>query len=202
MYTFYWCDRDYRNQPKNDSVFDYTLDYQWSRNFDSVSLKYHYVKPKSPYQRNQDMVRSFVHELNRKKKDQLEDNHNFRSIGDALNGYFQDSETDIKRDDRNRITEWTVWDHTVKSSTNIHHRTEYAYNEKDELTEIKHYSTFRSESYNKFELELTEEIGYISYDSYGNWTEMEVKVRPEKHERMYNFPKDQNFRYKREISYY
>lgn len=198
-YTCYSCSRDYRNQPINDSIFNYTLDYQWSRNFDSVSLKYRYVKPKSPYQRNQDMVRSFVHELDRKKRDSLEDN--IPTIWDPRNGYFQDVENDIKRDKHNRITEWTVWDNTIKNSINVHRRTEYTYNEKDELTEIKHYSTFRSKSYNEFQLELKEEIVYVSYDVYGNWTEKEVKVRPEKHG-MYHAPKDQNFRYKREISYY
>ena len=202
IYTCYKCEQGLnRNDPFYDSIFDYTLDYQWSPDFDSVSFTYRYVKPKSPYQRERDMVRSFVYELSSKKKDQLKEEMSYSKNLSPGNNYFKSFENRIKYDKQGRIIEWTIWDHQIKNSFNVHSRTEYTYNEKSELTEIRYYSTGWSNPEINFQLELTEEIRYVSYDVYGNWTEMEVKVQPEWQRRLYGL-KNFNFRYKREISYY
>lgn len=198
IYTCYGCvSGSHRQDPYYDSIFDYTLNYHWTPDFDSVFLKYKYVKLRSHYQRDQDAVRSFVHELNGRKKQSNEP----VSIETARNLYFDTFEEDIKRDLRKRITEYTIWDHAIKNSINVHRRTAYDYNENNELTEIRHYSSGWNYSGNNFQLELTEEIVYLAYDAYGNWTELEVKVKPEEAGGHYT-QKAMNFRYKREINYY
>lgn len=197
IYTCYDCESSMdRNDPFYDSIFDYTLNYQWTPDFDSVRLEYRYLKARSPYQRQNDITRSFVRELDKKRN-----THPPTSFTDFENLYFNSFQEDIKTDGRNRIIEWTIWDRSIKSSMNVHRKTEYCYNDNDELTEIKHYSSAWSDSEFNFQLELREEITYISYDANRNWTELEVRVQPQKRGHIYP-SKEINIRYKRNISYY
>lgn len=196
-YVCYSCGFDYHNRPKYDSIFDYTLDYHWSRNFDSVQLRYHYLKPQSPYQRNYDMLHSFVREINDKKKDmektKVEMVEGFGSHWNFADGYEYDSQ--------GRIIKWTIWDHEVKSSVNAHQMFEYIYNEKGELSGIKHSSTGRSPDYNQFVLNFQVEINYTAYDEQGNWIEREVKVTTA--DNGWRIARENaNYCYKREFSYY
>jgi hypothetical protein len=149
----------------------------------------------SPYQREHDAVRSFVGELNRRKKDQSP-----VTVAEISNLYFPSFQDDIKTDKRKRITEWTIWDHEIKSSINVHQKFEYTYNEQDELTEVRHYSTGRGHPVDDFQLDYTIEISYIAYDQYGNWTEREVFFHSGD-KRIYS-PYEGIYYFKRNLSYY
>ncbi|MDF3028051.1 MAG: hypothetical protein K0S23_2358 [Fluviicola sp.] len=198
VYTCYDCEQGWnKKDPFYDSIFDYTLDYQWSPDFDSVSLKYQYVKQKSPYQRNQDRLYSFVGEINDKKKDSTKVRvEMIEGIGSRWN-FVDEYEYDSQR----RIVKWIIWDYEVKSSVNSHQMFEYKHNEKGELTEIKHSSTGRSPDYNQFVLNSQVEITYTSYDKYGNWVEREVKVTSSNYG-MHDIRRNSSYCYKREFSYY
>lgn len=194
-YICFSCSLDYHNKPKNDSIFDYTLDYIWSKNSDSVQLKYHYLKAQSPYQRKQDRLYSFVREINdkKKRKDKLNLNEDPSGSYGFVDEYIYDTQ--------GRITQWTIWDDEVKSSVSSHQMIEYTYNEKGELTEIKHSSTGSSPDYNSFVLNFQVEINYTSYDKYGNWVEREVKVTSSNYG-MHDIRCNSSYCYKREFSYY
>lgn len=196
-YVCYGSGFDSHNGQKYDSIFDYTLDYHWSRNFDSVQLRYHYLKPQSLYQRNYDMLHSFVREINDKKKNTEKNKvgmvEGFGSYWNFADGYEYDSQ--------GRIIKWTIWDYEVKSSVNAHQRYEYTYNEKGELSGIKHSSTGRSPDYHQFVLNFQVEINYTAYDEQGNWIEREVKVTTT--DNGWRVARENaNYCYKREFVYY
>lgn len=198
VYTCYDCEQGWnKKDPFYDSIFDYTLDYHWSPDFDSVNLKYRYVKQKSPYQRNQDGVRSFVHEIKMKNKEKTKAEPKLTMDRVTLN--FQSFSEDIQYDNQGRITQWIIWDHTIKNSMNIHQKIKYAYNEKGEVTWIEHSSTTRTES--DFELDSWVEINYILYDKYGNWIEKEVKVTSSNYG-LHDILRNSSYCYKREFTYY
>jgi hypothetical protein len=196
-YTCYRYGSD-KDNPAETGVFDYMLDYQWSKDFDSVALKYDYRTPASPYTRDQDRMYSFVSEITQKRK--LTDK--ITSFGDngAEPGFVSLTE-EIKRDKQGRVIEMFIWDHTVKNSINVHQKIEYQYNEKGELIEIKHASTAFSNG-NDFQLDFRINIDYISYDNQGNWIERIAKLTTEKHS--YHMEVNQNTTYffKRELVYY
>ncbi|MNJ88787.1 hypothetical protein D3C87_63440 [compost metagenome] len=198
----YSCDRcgsgSYSSY-RDAGIVDYTLDYQWSTDFDSVSLKYQYLKPKSasPYQRESDRTYSFVRELNEKKAKNSKSDTKYAADFDQ--NYFLFQVNDIKRDEQDRITEWIIWDHAIKSSINVHRKSEYTYNERGELTEIQYSSTRHSNSHDEFRLDLKIELVYTSYDAYGNWIEREIRFNPEHYGRR---SACEIYHHKREFVYY
>jgi hypothetical protein len=197
VYTCYDCEQGWnKKDPFYDSIFDYTLDYQWSPDFDSVILKYRYVKQKSPYQRNQDRLHSFFREINDKKRTKDKP-----KLIEDLSGSYDGFADEYIYDVQGRITQWTIWDHMIKSSVSSHQLIEYTYNKNGELTSIKHSSTGRSPDYNQFVLNSQVEINYTSYDKYGNWIEKEVKVTSSNYG-VHDIRRKSSYCYKRELSYY
>jgi hypothetical protein len=195
-YTCYRYGSD-KDNPAEKGIFDYILDYQWSRDFDSVALKYDYLTPASPYTRDQNLMYSFVSEITQKRK--LTDK--ITRFGDnGAEPDFVSLTEEIKRDKQGRVIEKFIWDHTVRSTINVHQKIEYQYNEKGELIEIKHASTAFSNG-NDFQLDFRINIDYISYDNQGNWIERIAKLTTEKHCYMVEHQNTTYF-FKRELIYY
>ena len=191
----YGSDKD---NPAETGIFDYILDYQWSRDFDSVTLKYNYRTPASPYTRNQDRMYSFVSEITQKRK--LTDKITWFGDNGAGPGFMSLTE-EIKLDKDGRVIEKFIWDNIVKSSINVHQKFEYQYNEKGELIEIKHASTAFSNG-SDFQLDFQITIDYISYDNEGNWIERIAKLTTEKHNHYMEEDQNTTYFFKRELVYY
>jgi len=153
----------------NSEIFDYTLDYIWDIERDTVQLKYVYKTPKSSYQRFEGRMYSFVSEKRKKEQPAI---LKTKSEKDSLShtfpfyGFYYD---DITYDDNGNIVKWLIVDNSIKDSYNVDHLYEYKYNDKNELVEVS-LSTTGMEGKEVFRLSYRYKIDYLAYDDKGNWT--------------------------------
>jgi hypothetical protein len=153
----------------NTEIFDYTLDYIWDNERDTVQLKYVYKTPKSSYQRFENRLYSFVSEKRKKEQPSV---RKTKSEKDSLShtfpfyGFYYD---DITYDDNGNIVKWLIVDNSIKDSFNVDQLYEYKYNDKNELVEVS-LSTTGMEGKEVFRLSYRYKIDYLAYDYKGNWT--------------------------------
>lgn len=150
-------------------MWDYKLNYLWSKNLDTVNLKYNYKTANSSYQRFSNVQHIF--------------NSNKLSTSEAAATKFV-PDLDIFKDSEARtydslgnLTKIVYYDRTIKSSFNQDNMFEYKYNDKSELTELKMYflvHNFLNEKSKDFEFLSSIKIEYLKRDKYGNWIEKKV----------------------------
>ena len=169
-------------------MFDYTLNYYWNKNRDTVQLKYTYKTATSCCERFTDRLYSFVSEKLKKtqitssKSDSLLRNleFNFRYNFDHIT---------LTYDAKGNVLKWLRRDMAIKNSYPVDMLFEYKYNDNNELIE----ASFSSTGFDgNFELGHKYEIHYLEYDKNGNWTLKNI------------FDKKNNseYTYKREIEYF
>jgi hypothetical protein len=170
----------------NKDMFDYTLNYYWTANKDTVQLKYTYKTEKSPYQRHYDQLRSFVY----KKRKIEKRNPQTDSISKTLTLDFWPFSGYKTYDAKGNVVKWLIADNEIKNSYNVDQLYEYKYNDRNELTDVS-YSTSGMHGRNNFEVQHKYEIQYLEYDVKGNWTLKKVTGKD-----------NSEYLYQRKIGYY
>lgn len=145
-------------QPPVPGIFDYTLDYYWDAERDTVELRYTYKTKHTSYERFTDNITSFVEEKKAVQKN--------NDLVDLM--HFGTSEH-VTYDDRGNLTRLQIIDNTIKSSYNINQLYEYKYNDKNDLTEIAFYMS-GPQGASKYELVYRYRISYSDFDEKENWT--------------------------------
>lgn len=136
------------------NVFDYTLNYLWSKNRDSLRLDYNFLSENTDYYRQYDKLYKF------EKKQITKKQFSFDDIG------F--SRDEIETDSNGNIVLIANYDFTIKSSYNLHFRSFYKYNERNDLIEIIQESSIQD--LDNFKCDQILKIDYLEYDNHVNWT--------------------------------
>lgn len=178
VFERYISDSYYSNK---EEIFDYTLNYLWNKERDTVQLKYIYKTPPSGYQRNSDRLYSFVFDKQM---------HVRTNIFETM---FYSNQ--ITYDEKGNVIKWLIIDNTIKDSYNIDLLYEYQYNENSDLIEVS-LSTTGMNGRDSYHLEYKYEISYLAFDKNGNWLLKKVKSQHE------SGVVDSEYIYRREISYY
>ncbi len=136
------------------NVFDYTLNYIWSKNKDSLRLDYNFMSENTDYYRQYDKLYKFGEKEITKKQFSIDE------IGL--------SSDEVEIDSNGNIVLIANYDFTIKSSYNLHFRSFYKYNERNDLIEIIQESSIQD--LDNFICDQILKIDYLEYDNHGNWT--------------------------------
>lgn len=136
------------------NVFDYTLNYLWSKKRDSLRLDYNFLSENTDYYRQYDKLYKFG------KKEIAKKQFSIDEIGL--------SRDEIETDSNGNIVFTAYYDFTIKNSYNLHSRSFYKYNERNDLIEIRHESSIQD--LDNFICHEIFKIDYLEYDNHGNWT--------------------------------
>lgn len=152
-------------------VFDYTLNYIWTTNFDTVARRYVYKTAPVYYERyRDDRVPCLYLKQSEGKSAITRGTEHMHQLLNPLGGVF------FAYDSSGRAISKKVIDRAIKSSFNIDQLTEWEYNEQGFVSEIKSYSAIVHQQPYTFDLNSVIHITYAQYDSVGNWTRAFVNV--------------------------
>tara|TARA_R100000306_G_C4364489_1_gene136925 strand:- start:133 stop:1119 length:987 start_codon:yes stop_codon:yes gene_type:complete len=181
IYKCYECGYNYERE---GDIFDYTLNYEWNLNRDTVHLKYSYILPSDHSSRHKNRLVSLTN-----KNDELP----LSFISGIIN--------EITIDENGNIISWLKKDFAIKSSFNEDLLYSYKYNDNNELIEVSlsgyihgGHSTILDN--NAFKLKYKNEIQYLNFDKKGNWTKKVIKQKGSNNEYV------NEYIYEREIIYY
>lgn len=181
IYKCYECGYNYERE---GDIFDYTLNYEWNLNRDTVHLKYSYILPSDHSSRHKNRLVPLT-------------NKNGELPLSLISGIFNE----ITFDENGNIISWLKKDFAIKSSFNEDLLYSYKYNDNNELIEVSlsgyihgGHSTILDN--NAFKLKYKYEIQYLNFDKKGNWTKKEIKQKGSNNEYI------NEYIYEREISYY
>lgn len=136
------------------NVFDYNLTYLWSKNRDSLRLDYNYLSDKTDYYRQNDKLYKFEKKEFTKKQFSIDDI-----------GFSRD---EVETDSIGNIVFTANYDFSIKNSYNLHFRTFFKYNERNDLLEKRYESSIQD--LDNFKCDEIINIDYLEYDIHGNWT--------------------------------
>lgn len=180
----------YHSRDSNEFNFDYTLTYSWNETRDTVHLDYEYVTDCTTWSREKDGYLYFSKKA---------ENRSLSLFDFMING-VQESFSFDANGNINRITRI---DNTIKSSFNIDTRTDYEYNQYQELVSIKQYSRIqRGNSDEPFYLDLSTDLNYLERDVHQNWIKMEVKITRGNGNSSLSIVPSGIYLYERKIEYY
>jgi hypothetical protein len=158
---------DDKYHPHEKYMWDYILRYNWSKNFDTVSLIYNYKTEKTSYQRHYN--RQYTFNNNKLTSSEAVHHTNITPIGRFFNEEVR------SYDSLGNLVKIIYYDRAIKNSFNIDSMFEYFYNAKNELTKVLVYSLIHNGIETKdFNLDSTIKIDYLEYDELGNWIEKKV----------------------------
>ncbi|MFN6074486.1 MAG: hypothetical protein ACK46Y_02890 [Fluviicola sp.] len=152
--------KTYHYDKNGINVFDYTLTYLWSKNRDSLCLNYNFLSDETDYYRQNDRIYKFEKKEIYKKEFSVDDI-----------GFSRD---EIETDSNGNIVLIANYDFTIKSSYNLHFRSFYKYNERNDLIEIRQESSIQD--LDNFKCDQILKIDYLEYDNHGNWTQAIVSI--------------------------
>ncbi len=185
IYECYECGYNYE---KEGNIFDYTLNYEWNLDRDTVNLKYSYILPSEHSSRHKNRLVPLT------KKKQNKNNELPLSL-------ISNISDEITFDENGNIISWLRKDFAIKSSFNEDLLYSYKYNDNNELIEVSvsgyiHRRPFPILENKAFKLKYKYEIQYLNFDKKGNWTKKEIKQKRSNYEFM------NEYIYEREINYY
>lgn len=179
IYKCYECGYNYERE---GDIFDYTLNYEWNLNRDTVNLKYSYILPSEHSSRHKNRLITLTSE-----NDELP--------------FISRISNEITFDKNGNIISWLKKDFAIKSSFNEDLLYSYKYNDNNELIEVSlsgyihgGHSTILDN--NAFKLKYKYEIQYLNFDKKGNWTKKVIKQKGSNNEYV------NEYIYEREIIYY
>ncbi len=155
--------------PHEKYMWDYTLNYTWSKNNDTVNLIYNYKTEKTSYERYHN--RQYIFNKSKLTSSEAVDHTSFSSISRFFNEEVR------TYDSIGNLIKIIHYDRVIKSSFNIDSMVEYFYNAKNELTQVLGYSLIHGGAggaTKDFTLDYTIKIDYLKYDEQGNWIEKKV----------------------------